>query len=340
MNATTGPDEIHSYTRACRSIVSGRPNSRPIDSHYRDPVSETIGFIGLGNMGRPMCLRLVAAGYDVVAFDLVGDAVKEVTVAGATPATSAAEVAAAADVLLTSLPRPDDVEAVMEGDGALAALRPGSCWVDLTTNRRELVQRLADSAPTDVTVADSPLTGAVDGARNGRLTLFVGGDSTTVARVTPILEHLGRVLACGPLGTGNVVKLVTNQLWFIAAAAIGEGFAVGLDNGVELSVLWDAITDSVADSFVARHDAPSIFAGHYDPSFTLGLCNKDLGLIGELSTALSTDLPMTEAAAATFARAADRYGPDSGELHVARRIEDDANLSFRMEGDWTPPWEQ
>ena len=301
---------------------------------------ETIGFIGLGNMGRPMCLRLVAAGYDVMAFDLVDDALNEVAVAGATPATSATEVAAAADVLLTSLPQPDDVEAVMEGAGALAALRPGSCWVDLTTNRRELVQRLAGSAPTDVTVADSPLTGAVDGARNGRLTLFVGGDSVTVARVTPILEHLGRVIACGPLGTGNVVKLVTNQLWFIAAAAIGEGFAVGLDNGVELSVLWDAITDSVADSFVARHDAPSIFAGHYDPSFTLDLCIKDLGLIGELSSMLGTDLPMTDAATATFARAADRYGADAGELHVARRIEEDANLSFRMEGDWTPPWEQ
>ena len=76
-------------------------------------------------MGRPMCLRLVAAGYEVMAFDLVGDALKEVAIAGATPTTSAAEVAAAADVLLTSLPRPDHVEAVMEGAGALAALRPG-----------------------------------------------------------------------------------------------------------------------------------------------------------------------------------------------------------------------
>ena len=184
----------------------------------------------------------------------------------------------------------DELGLLAAGAGALAALRPGSCWVDRTTNRRELVQRLADSAPTDVTVADSPLTGAVDGARNGRLTLFVGGDSVTGARGTPILEHLGRVIACGPLGTGNVVKLVTNQLWFIAAAAIGEGFAIGLDNGVELSVLWDAITDSVADSFVARHDAPSIFAGHYDPSFTLDLCIKDLGLIGELSSLRGTAL--------------------------------------------------
>jgi 3-hydroxyisobutyrate dehydrogenase-like beta-hydroxyacid dehydrogenase len=304
------------------------------------PVSETIGFIGLGNMGRPMCLRLLAAGYDVVAFDLADEAVAEVVTAGASPATDAASVAASCNVLLTSLPRPDHVEAVMEGAGALAALRPGSCWVDLTTNRRDLVLRLADAAPDGVAVADSPLTGAVDGARNGRLTLFIGGSDATVARATPILEHLGRVIACGPLGSGNVVKLVTNQLWFVAAAAIGEGFALGMGNGVELSVLWDAITDSVGDSFVARHDAPSIFSGHYDPSFTLDLCNKDLGLIGELSATLGTDLPMTEAATATFTRATNRYGPHVGELHVARRIEDDTDLSFRLDGDWTPPWEQ
>tara|TARA_B100000029_G_scaffold122941_1_gene116521 strand:- start:2290 stop:3231 length:942 start_codon:yes stop_codon:yes gene_type:complete len=302
--------------------------------------SERIGFIGLGNMGKPMCLRLLAAGYEVTAFDIATQPLSEITTAGAALAKSAAEVASTADVLLTSLPRPDHVEAVMEGAGALAALRHGSCWVDLTTNRRDLVQRLATEAPTGVTVVDSPVTGAVDGARNGRLTLFVGGEEDAVARASAILEHLGRVIVCGPLGTGNVVKLVTNQLWFIAAAAIGEGFALGLSNGVELSVLWDAITDSVGDSFVARHDAPSIFAGHYDPSFSLDLCNKDLALIGELSAKLGTDLPMTEAAKATFARASERYGSDVGELHVAKHIEDDTGISFRMEGNWTPPWEQ
>tara|TARA_Y100000590_G_scaffold193068_2_gene219408 strand:+ start:376 stop:1317 length:942 start_codon:yes stop_codon:yes gene_type:complete len=312
----------------------------PASTTQQNTGSETIGFIGLGNMGKPMCLRLLAAGYEVTAFDRVVDPLNEIAIAGGTPAKSATEVALAADVLLTSLPRPDHVEAVMENAGALAALRKGSCWVDLTTNRRDLVERLAAEAPEGVTVVDAPVTGAVDGARNGRLTLFVGGDDDTVVRVRPILKQLGRVIVCGALGTGNVVKLVTNQLWFIAAAAIGEGFALGMSNGVELSVLWDAITDSVGDSFVARHDAPSIFAGHYDPSFTLDLCNKDLALIRELSAKLGTDLPMTEASATTFARASERYGSDAGELHVAKRIEDDADLSFRMKGNWTPPWEQ
>ena len=167
---------------------------------------------------------------------------------------------------------------MIDGD-ALQNLKHGAIWVDLTTNRKELVLELSKQAPTGVSVLDSPVTGAVDGARNGKLTLFVGGDKQSLDRVKPILENLGLVIYCGPLGTGNVVKLVTNQLWFIAAAAIGEGFATGIANGVELGTLWGAIKESVGDSFVARHDAPSIFAGHYDPSFSLELCLKDLGLI-------------------------------------------------------------
>jgi 3-hydroxyisobutyrate dehydrogenase len=292
-------------------------------------------------MGGPMCKRLLDAGYPVTAFDLKNSALEAAVAQGAARAESAADCAAKVDIFLTSLPRPDHVEAVMGGeDGALKSLRPGSVWIDLTTNRKELVLQLAELAPEQVSIADSPVTGAVDGARNGKLTLFIGGDDVTVGRVTPMLSELGQVIHCGSLGTGNVVKLVTNQLWFTAAAAIGEGFATGIANGVELGVLWDAIKNSVGDSFVARHDAPSIFAGHYDPSFSLDLCLKDLGLIAELGKQVNAELPMTNAAQVAFETAARRYGPDAAELHVAKRIEDDAQLSMRLKGDWTPPWEQ
>lgn len=305
-----------------------------------DNARPTIGFVGLGNMGGPMCRRLVDAGYDVFAFDLDATALDRATAAGAHPAASAAACAAAVDVFLTSLPRPDHVDAVMRGpNGALAALRSGSVWVDLTTNRKELVTEFAAAAPDGVQVVDSPVTGAVDGARNGKLTLFVGGAEQPVQRVTPILEHLGLVIHCGGIGSGNVVKLVTNQLWFIAAAAIGEGFAIGMANGVELATLWEAIKASVGDSFVVRHDAPSIFAGHYDPSFSLDLCLKDLGLIAALAEQVQATLPMTSAAQGAFALAAERYGVGAAELHVVKRIEDDAQLSMRLDGDWTPPWE-
>ena len=302
-------------------------------------MTDTIGFIGLGNMGGPMAKRLAAAGYDVHAFDINQSALDAVVDAGAHRAESALACAEAADIVMTSLPRPDHVQSAMVDGGVLAALSTGDLWVDLTTNRKEFVAELAASAPEGVTVVDSPVTGAVDGARNGKLTLFAGGSDGDLDRCVPILEHLGRVIRCGPLGTGNVTKLVTNQLWFIHAASIGEGFALGMANGVELDVLWDAIKDSVGDSFVARHDAPSIFAGHYDPSFTLDLCMKDLGLTMELAENVGTDLPMTVRAQETFARATERYGADVGELHVAKRIEDDAQLSFRLDGDWVPHWE-
>ncbi len=300
-----------------------------------------IGFVGLGNMGGPMCRRLCAAGYEVRAFDIDADALAAAVAAGAVAAESAVDCATGAELFLTSLPRPDHVEAVMAGpDGALAALGEGAIWVDLTTNRRELVEALAAQAPAGVTCVDSPVTGAVDGARNGKLTLFAGGRDADLDRVVPVLSELGLAIRCGPLGTGNVVKLVTNQLWFVHAAALGEGFALGLANGVELGTLWHAIQESVGASFVSDHDAPSIFAGHYDPSFSLGLCLKDLGLVAELATNVGTDLPMTESAHATFGRAAERYGEDQGELHVAKRLEDDAQLSFRLDGDWTPHWEK
>ena len=298
-----------------------------------------IGFIGLGNMGLPMCKRLLTAGLNVKVFDINSGAVALAVDHGATATKSVAECASQVDVLFTSLPRPEHVEKVMIDGDALQNLKHGAIWVDLTTNRKELVLELSKQAPTGVSVLDSPVTGAVDGARNGKLTLFVGGDKQSLDHVKPILENLGLVIYCGPLGTGNVVKLVTNQLWFIAAAAIGEGFATGIANGVELGTLWDAIKESVGDSFVVRHDAPSIFAGHYDPSFSLELCLKDLGLISELGKQVNADLPMTAAAVHAFTVASERYGGNAAELHVAKRIEDDAKISMRLEGEWTPPWE-
>lgn len=299
----------------------------------------SVGFIGLGTMGGPMCRRLLEAGYRLTAFDIDEQALDEMLARGAAAASSAADCARNADLVMTSLPTPRHVEAVMVHDGALAVMRTGATWVDLTTNSLELLRNLATAAPEGVSVVDAPVTGAVDGARRGTLTLFVGGDGDTVASIRPPLSHLGTVIPCGPLGAGTVVKLVTNQLWFAAAAALGEGLAVGIANGVELGTLWEAIQASVADSFVARHDAPSIFAGHWDPSFPLELCLKDLGLLADLEANVGADLPMTAAARSAFARAAELYGPRAGEMSVARRIAEDAGISMSLDGDWVPHWD-
>lgn len=300
----------------------------------------TIGFIGLGFMGANMARQLQKKGRPLVVFDLDRSKAADLEAQGAAFAESAADCARQSEILITSLPGPPQVEAVMEKAGTLAALPEGALWIDMTTNDATLLRRLAGgAADRGVTLVDAPVTGAVDGARRGELTIFAGGAAADLSRARPLLEAMGRVIECGALGTGNAVKLVTNFLWFTHAAVIGEGLMLGKQAGVELGVLWEAIKDSVGDSFVARHDAPSIFAGHYDPSFTLDLCVKDLGLIKALAERGGVPLPVGEAAAARFALARDTYGGGKGELHVAKLVEDAVGSDLRLEGDWPLHWE-
>ena len=299
-----------------------------------------IGFIGLGVMGANMARQLQRKGHALIVFDLDRARAAELEAAGARVAESAADCAQRCRTLITSLPGPPQVEAAMERSGALAALPDGGLWIDMTTNDTALLRRLADREHTrGVRIVDAPVTGAVDGARRGELTIFAGGDEADLRIARTPLEAMGRVIACGALGSGNAVKLVTNFLWFTHAAALGEALMLGKRAGVALDVLWAAIKDSVGDSFVARHDAPSIFAGHYDPSFTLDLCVKDLGLIARLAELGGVPLPVGDAAAARFALARETYGGGAGELHVAKLIEDAVCTDLRLAGDWPRHWE-
>jgi 3-hydroxyisobutyrate dehydrogenase-like beta-hydroxyacid dehydrogenase len=297
-----------------------------------------LGFIGLGSMGAAMARNLVNAGHDLTVYDLDPGRVEDLARSGARPGTSGQDVAGAVEVLFTSLPGPRQAAAAMPG--LIDALRPGATWVDMTTNDRGLVLELAQRAEArQVSVLDAPVTGAIDGARRGTLTIFVGGSGPVLEQVRPYLELLGRIIVCGPLGNGTVVKLVTNQIWFINAAAIGEALVLGKKAGVELTVLWDALKNSVGDTFVARHDVPSIFAGHYDPSFTLDLCCKDLGLIVALAEATQTQAPMTARAKDRFEAARKAFGGDQAELLVCKLIEDASGVDLRVQGDWPKHWE-
>jgi 3-hydroxyisobutyrate dehydrogenase-like beta-hydroxyacid dehydrogenase len=297
-----------------------------------------IGYIGLGNMGGPMAANLVKSGCDVVVYDLEQGKIDQLAALGATAAASGEEVAAQVDVLFTSLPEPRHVAASVPA--LIEVMQTGSVWVDLTTNDRDLLLQLAEQARSrNVAVVEAPVTGAVDGARLGKLTFFVGGDKATIERVRPYLEMMGKVVECGPLGTGNVVKLITNQIWFINAAAIGEGLVLGKKAGLDLLVLWEALKNSVGDTFVVRHDVPSIFDGHYDPSFSLDLCCKDLRLLKELGEQTATQMDMTLLARDKFEEARATFGGDAAELLVCKLVEEASDTDLRVDGDWTKHWE-
>jgi 3-hydroxyisobutyrate dehydrogenase-like beta-hydroxyacid dehydrogenase len=177
---------------------------------------------------------------------------------------------------------------------------------------------------------EAPVTNAIDGAAEGRLSIFVGADADAFARWRSVLDVLGnRVLHVGPHGNGATVKLLTNLMWFVNAAAIGEALMLGAKAGVPLDVVREALMHSAGSSWVVEHDIPSIFAGHYDPSFSLALCCKDLSLVNQIAEQQGYALTMGRHAQAVFERARQVYGDDAAELHVVKLLEQQVGLYLR-----------
>ncbi len=289
-------------------------------------------FIGVGNMGQPMAARLLAAGYPMLLHDLDRAKADTLLSSGAVWADSIAEGVAEADLVITSLPGPVQVREVMLGEqGVFASARPGTLVIDTSTSAMDLARELAAAADTSqLGYLEAPITNAIDAAAEGRLSIFVGGDAGVFARCRPIFEVLAtKIFHVGPHGNGATIKLLTNLLWFVSAAAIGEGLMLGAKAGVPLPVVWEAIKSSAGNSWVAEHDVPAIFAGHYDPSFSLDLCCKDLKLVNEIARAQGYELTMGAFVQSLFEQARATYGGDAAELHVVKLLEERVGLLLR-----------
>ena len=289
-------------------------------------------FVGVGNMGNPMAANLFKAGYVLTVFDLVRDKALNLLDLGAHWASSLPEAVAQADVIMASLPGPEQVRQVMLGDqGVLAHARPGCTVIDTSTSAVDLVRELvAVGKARGVDFLEAPVTNAVDFAALGRLSIFVGGDPACFERHRPIFEVIGeKIFHVGEPGNGATIKLLTNLLWFVSAAAIGEGLMLGAKAGIPLPTVWEAIKSSAGNSWVAEHDVPSIFAGHYDPSFSLALCCKDLRLVNEIAHAQGYSLKMGEMAQSLFQEALQTYGAEAAELHVVKLLEERVGLLLR-----------
>lgn len=191
---------------------------------------ERIGFVGLGQMGLPMCAGLVRAGFDVTGYDARPDLASAAAAAGARWADRPADVAAGQDLLVTMLPGPGEVQEAMLGPaGLLAALPAGAVWLDMTSNSPLAARPVRERALSlGIEVREAPVGGGVAGARDGNLQLFVGGDPDILARCRPVLDVLAdRVFHVGPHGAGHTTKLLVNLLWFGQAVATAEALLLG-----------------------------------------------------------------------------------------------------------------
>ena len=242
-----------------------------------------IGFIGLGTMGRHMASHLMKAGHELVVHDVRREAAAPHLRAGASWADTPRDVAAATELVFTSLPGPAEVEAVALGEqGLLAGLAAGTTYFDLTTNAPSVVRRIhAAFRARGIDMLDAPVSGGPGGAETRRLALWVGGEEAIFARHKPVLSAIGdQPYYVGPIGAGSIAKLVHNCASYIVQTGLAEVFTLGVKAGVEPLSLWQAVRqgaagrrrtfDGLVDQFLPGRFEP--------PAFALRLAHKDVTL--------------------------------------------------------------
>ena len=219
--------------------------------------NKTLGFIGLGVMGEPMCRHLITkSGSPVVILDLAPEPVGRLAAIGARPARSVAEVAKAADIVFISLPSGKHLQAICEGpDGLIANVGPGRTVVDLGTSPLKLSRELAAKfAAGNVAYADAPVARTRQAAEQGTLAITVGAGEPVFARLEPLLRcFASEVTHCGDVGSGQVVKILNNMVVVGTVTALCEAAAIARSTGIDTKFLFDAFSKGSADSFVLRN---------------------------------------------------------------------------------------
>jgi 3-hydroxyisobutyrate dehydrogenase len=248
-----------------------------------------IAFIGLGNMGRHMAANLQKVGHDLTVYDARREAAEGHLANGATWANSAAEAAQGAELILTSLPGPKQVEEVALGEGGiLQGAATGAVYADLSTSSPTLIRRIYEQfAEQGIHVLDAPVSGGPVGAERGTLQVMVGGDEEVYERVRPALLGIGdKVSYIGEIGAGAIAKLCHNTLSYCAAVAAAEVFTLGVKAGVKPEKLLEAIKGAAfGQGNLLNHRIPNqIFKEAFEPAgFFLALARKDVGLATELA---------------------------------------------------------
>lgn len=248
-----------------------------------------VGLVGLGTMGSRIARRLVDAGHQLHVYDPA-----PVEISGALPVASAAEAAAASELVFSSVPMPADVEAVYLGPaGVRAGAPPGLVCADLSTIDPATAQRVAaELEPDGIAFLDAPVSGGPGGAAAGTLSIMIGGDEAALARARPALAAFaGRIVHMGPVGAGSTVKLANQLLVGATTLAVMEAMLLGERAGIDMERMYEALAAGAADSVMLRRNVTEfLLPRQFAPAFAMRLLLKDLRLCAAEAERLGLDL--------------------------------------------------
>jgi 3-hydroxyisobutyrate dehydrogenase len=247
-------------------------------------MTDTVGFIGLGIMGRGMARNLLKAGFDLRVWNRTASRMDELAAEGARPTRDPADLAAQCDLILICVSDTPDVEAVIAGNeprGVLHGIRPGALVVDMSTisphATRALAARLAEKGAS---MLDAPVSGGSEGAARGTLSIMIGGAAADVERARPAFEAMGKTIThVGGQGDGQLVKLVNQILVVGNALAMSEALLFAQAGGLDLRKTLDAVKPGAAGSWMLANRGPQILERDWRPGFTIDLQQKDVRLV-------------------------------------------------------------
>jgi len=276
---------------------------------------KNVAFFGLGNMGLPIALNLVNAGYNVTtAIHQSDKGPLALKAAGGKIAASKTEAVKNADLIFSIVSDDAALKALLLENEMIDAVPAGSVIIEMTSASPQAVQDIASAYERKgVFVIDAPVSGGVKGAAAATMTMMCGGDPDVFERIKPDLETIGKnILYLGAVGTGKAVKSVNNLLGAIHKIAMAESIKIIEKNGVDPEVFYDAIVKSTGNSLQFQRDFYKVLARDYTPTFTLGLMKKDMGLALDLAKDVYT--PISRLALDMFEKASPYAGEDTGAI--------------------------
>jgi 2-hydroxy-3-oxopropionate reductase len=287
----------------------------------------TVGFIGLGIMGRPMAANILAAGFSLVTWSRSGGTVTGVEAGGATVAGSPAGVARAVEVLIVMVPDTADLEAVLDGpDGVLAGARPSLVVCAMGTHHPAAMPPLAERcAEHGVALLDAPVSGGEIGARDGSLSIMVGGDAAAFERARPVFGAMGRtVIHVGRSGAGQLAKACNQLIVGSTIAAVAEALTLARAGGADPAVVRAALAGGFAASRVLDVHGQRMIERDFEPGGRAALHAKDAHIILDTAASFGLDLPFFAAVAEAFDRLVASGGGDLDHSALITLLEPDA----------------